>query len=203
VALLIDVARQKERLKIRPARTVRFILWNGEEQGLFGSWGYTKAHAAELDRHVAVAMFDIGCGRINGFFTNGRGEILPAVERALAPVAGLGPFTQINEPLVGTDNFDFMLEGVANLVANQEPAAYGPNYHARSDEFDKCDLHQLRSNAAVVAALVYGLAQGDAPWSRQTRAEIEKLVHTTDLERQMKSFAVWDDWAAGKRGRSQ
>jgi carboxypeptidase Q len=201
VVLLIDVARQMRRLAIRPARTVRFILWNGEEQGMFGSWGYTKAHEAELDRHAAVAIFDIGCGRINGFFTNGRGELLPAVERALAPVAGLGPFTQINEPLVGTDNFDFMLHGVANLVANQEPASYGPNYHARSDEFDKCDIHQLRANAAVVAALVYGLAQGEASWGRQSRAEIEKLVRSTSLEKQMKTFALWDDWAARQRGR--
>src|SRR5690349_3036308 len=35
----------------------------------------------------------------------------PLVERALEPVKGLGPFTQVDVPIVGTDNFDFMLHG--------------------------------------------------------------------------------------------
>ena len=30
-----------------------------------------------------------------------------------------------------------MMQGVANLVANQESANYGPNYHARSDEYGR------------------------------------------------------------------
>jgi hypothetical protein len=177
------------------------VLWNGEEQGLFGSWGYAKSHAAELDRHVATATFDIGSGRIAGFFTGGRPELLPAVARALEPVAGLGPFAQVDEPIVGTDNFDFMLEGVANLVANQEPANYGPNYHARSDTFDKVDLRQLRLNAAVAAALAWGLAQGEVAWRRQTRAEVESLVESTSLEEQMASFGFLEAWQNGTRGR--
>ncbi|HSP81443.1 MAG TPA: M20/M25/M40 family metallo-hydrolase, partial [Myxococcaceae bacterium] len=143
VVLLIDVARQMKRLGMKPARTIRFALWNGEEQGMFGSAGYTRTHEAELEKHVMAASFDIGCGRITGFFTNGRPALPPLVDKALEPVKGLGPFTQVDVPIVGTDNFDVMLHGVPNLVANQEPALYGPNYHARSDELDKCDPRQL------------------------------------------------------------
>lgn len=201
VALVIDVAREMQRLGIRPARTVRFALWNGEEQGMVGSWRYTQTHAAELDGHVMAASFDIGCGKITGFFTNGREELLPAVDRALTPVAGLGPFANINAPIVGTDNFDFMLEGVANLVANQEPATYGPNYHAATDQFGQCDPLQLRLNAAIAAALTYGFANGEAGWGRQTREEVERLVQSTDLGDQMRSFGLWDAWERGVRGR--
>lgn len=203
VAMMIDIARQMQRLGIRPARTVRFALWNGEEQGLFGSFGYTQSHAAELDDHVMALSVDIGCGRITGFFTNGRTELIPAVEAALAPVAGLGPFQQINAPIVGTDNFDFMIEGVANLVANHEPATYGPNYHARSDQFHQCDPRELRVNAAIVAALVYGFAQAEVTWRRQTRAEIEELMRTTDLAQQMQTFGLWEGWRDGSRGRGR
>ena len=173
VALMIDVARQMVRVGYKPARTIRFALWNGEEQGLNGSFGYTRAHEAELDRHVMAGSVDIGCGRITGFFTNGRAELVEAVDRHLVPLAGLGPFTQVNAPIVGTDNFDFMLQGVPNLVANQEAASYGPNYHARSDELDKCDPLQLRLNAVVVAAVVYGFAEDAVRWPRHTRAEIQ------------------------------
>src|SRR6185436_1838401 len=93
VALVIDLARQFKTLGLRPKRTVRFVLWNGEEQGMFGSWGYTKAHQAEMDRHVMAASFDIGSGRIRGFFTGGRAEVAPVVERGLQAVQGLGPYT--------------------------------------------------------------------------------------------------------------
>ena len=51
----------------------------------------------------------------------------PIVDEYLQPVAGLGPFTQVNVPLVGTDNFDFMMEGVPNLIAAQADANYASN----------------------------------------------------------------------------
>lgn len=201
--MMLDIARQIARLGIRPARTIRFVLWNGEEQMLIGSWKYTVAHAGELDKHVMAGSVDIGTGRITGFFTGGRPEIAAAVERALAPVRGLGPFTQVDAPIVGTDNYDFMMQGVANVVANQASANYGPNYHAGSDTYDKADLRMLRENAAIVGAVVWAFANMEVTWGRQSRAEIERLIATTDLEQQMRSFAVWDPWVAGVRGRAR
>ena len=203
VVMLIDIARQMQRLGLRPARTIRFILWNGEEQMMVGSWRYTQAHRAELDRHVMASSYDIGTGRITGFFTGGRPEIAAAATAALAPIVGLGPFAQIDVPIVGTDNFDFMMEGVANLVANQAAANYGPNYHARSDTYDKADLHQLRLNAAIAAAVTWWFANADVTWHRQTRPEIARLVEDTDLDDQMKAFNIWPDWETGKRGRQR
>ncbi len=199
-ALVLDVARQVARLGLRPARTIRFALWNGEEQEMVGSAGYVERHAGELDRHAMTASFDIGCGRISGFFTNGRADLVALVDRALEPVAGLGPFQQVNAPVVGTDNFDFMLAGVPNLVANQEPASYGPNYHARSDTFDKCDPRQLRLNAAVAAALTWRFANDLPRLPRHGRAEVEELMRTTDLPQQMKDFNLWGEWERGTRG---
>jgi hypothetical protein len=201
VAMVIDVARQIQRLGLRPSRTLRFALWNGEEQGLYGSLGYTKTHAGELDRHVMVTSIDIGTGRITGFFTGGRPEVLAAVQRALEPVVGLGPYVHVDAPVVGTDNFDFMLEGVANLVANQESANYGPNYHARSDQFHQADQHNLRINGAIVAAMTLAFAEMPVTWRRQSRAEIERLIGSTDLEQQMRQFGLWDAWLRGERGR--
>jgi hypothetical protein len=200
-AMIIDLARQMRRLGMRPRRTIRFALWNAEEQGLMGSWRYTEAHQDEMDRFVMASSFDIGTGRITGFFTGGRSEVAAATDRALAPVAGLGPFQQIDVPIVGTDNFDFMMQGVANLVANQADANYGPNYHARSDTFDKIDQHQLRLNAAIAGAVVWGFANMEVTWNRQTRAELDALVATTDLEAQMTMLGIWNDWVSGRRGR--
>jgi len=201
VAMVIDIARQMQRLGLRPRRTIRFALWNGEEQGLYGSFGYMRTHADELDRHVMASSYDIGSGRINGFFTGGRPRLAAAVEQVLAPVDGLGPFTLIDVPIVGTDNYDFMMEGIGNLVGNHEAATYGPNYHAATDTFDKVDQRQLRLNAAIVAAVTWGFAQMDVDWQRQSRQEIQALIDATDLGEQMKTFGLWEPWISGQRGR--
>jgi hypothetical protein len=201
VVMLINIARQIVRLGLEPERTIRFALWNGEEQGLVGSWKYTEQHEDELDNHIVAASFDIGSGRTTGFFTGGRPGLVPLVDRYLEPVAGLGPFQQVDIPLVGTDNFDFLIEGVPNLVAAQSDANYASNYHAESDTFDKVDQQQLRLNSAIAAAVIWGFANDSARLPRQTAAEVGALVGNSDLERQMKNFAVWDYWVAGTRGR--
>ena len=186
---------------MQPERTIRFALWNGEEQNLNGSFQYRKQHAAELDQHVVAASFDIGSGKTVGFFTGGRPELVPLVDSHLLPVAGLGPFQQVDVPIVGTDNFDFMIEGVPNLVALQADANYASNYHAESDTFDKVDQQQARLNSAIAAALLWGFANSNERLPRQTHAEVEALINSTDLEKQMRDFAVWDEWSDGTRGR--
>lgn len=201
VAIMIDVARQITRLRLEPERTIRFALWNGEEQGLVGSWKYIEQHEDELDDHIVATSFDIGTGRITGFFTGGRAGLIPMVDRYLLPVRGLGPFQQANAALVGTDNFDFMIEGVPNLIAAQQDANYASNYHAESDTFDKVDQQQLKLNSAIAAAITWGFANDDERLPRQTNAELEVLIEEQELEPQMRSFGVWDDWVEGERGR--
>ena len=201
VVMLIDIARQITRLGLQPERTIRFVLWNGEEQYFVGSWKYTEQHEAELDNHIVAASFDIGSGRTIGFFTGGRPALVPLVDQYLTPVAGLGPFQQVDIPLVGTDNFDFMIEGVPNLIANQADANYASNYHAESDTFDKVDQQQLKLNSAIAAAVIWGFANDTERLPRQSHDEVQALIDDTNLEQQMKNFAVWDGWADGTRGR--
>jgi len=201
VAMLIDIARQITRLGLKPRRTIRFALWNGEEQGLVGSWKYTEQHEAELGNHVVATSFDIGTGRITGFFTGGRAGLIPEMDAHLSPVAGLGPFTQINAALVGTDNFDFMIEGVPNLIAAQRDANYASNYHAESDTFDKVDQRQLKLNSAIAAAVTWGFANSTTSLPRLGHAEIAELIEQHDIEQSMRDFGAWDGWAAGERGR--
>ena len=200
VTMLINIARQIQSLGLTPRRTIRIGLWNGEEQGFYGSRGYTRVHESEMDNHKLATSFDIGTGRINGFFTGARPQLVPIVDKAMESISTLGPFTQIDVPIVGTDNFDFMMEGIPNLVANQEDANYASNYHARSDTFDKVDQKQLRLNSAVVAALIWHFANVEKLPDRQTLKEIEDILATTDLEAQMRSMNVWQLWVDGKLG---
>ncbi len=200
-ALVIDVARGIKELGLVPRRTIRFVLFTGEEQGMWGSAGYVRRHAAELDRHVAVVIFDTGSGRTTGFYLNGREEMRKPVDEALSAVVGLAAFENSIEALDGTDNFDFLLSGVPNLVAAQEPAPYLPDYHAESDVFERVNGREAKANAAIASVLIWGLAENHArPTKRQMRAEVDQLLVRTKLDTQMKAFGQWEDWTGRRRG---
>ena len=94
-----------------------------------------------------------------------------------------------------------MVEGVPNLIAAQRDANYASNYHAESDTFDKVDQDQLKSNAAVSAALVWGFANDPERLPRQSHDEVAQLIQTAGIEQSMRDFGVWEGWAAGERGR--
>ena len=201
VSLVIDLARQIKKLDITPKRTIRFVLFNGEEQGMYGSWGYTQTHIDELDNHVLASTIDIGTGAITGFFINGREEIKTTIDGVLESVVALGPFNQVIDPVVGTDNYDFMIQGVANLVANQADANYASNYHAQSDTFEKVDQQQLKLNAAIMGATILGIANLDEiTWQRQTSEQVVKMVDLFNLEESMKTFGLQQSWKDNKRG---
>ena len=202
-ALVTEVARAVASGR-RPRRTVRFVLFTSEETGLLGSLGYVRRHKNELDAHVAVLIHDIGDGKVVGYFTNGRPELDAPVRAALAPVAGWGADNTNDEAILGTDNFDFLLEGVPNLIAIQETERYLADYHASSDTFDKVDLELAKRNAAVAAVAVLGLANASTrPGARQSRAEIQKVLIDRGLEAQMKPYGLWSTWESGERGRAK
>jgi len=201
-ALVIDSLRAIKAAGVRPRRTIRFILFSGEEEGLLGSRAYVEAHRNELDNVVAELVLDEGTGAITSFSTGGRKD----VDAALAPM--LQPFAQwkssevTNDATVGTDNFDFMMEGVPTLLPNQVEANYLVNYHATSDTFDKVGFTQLKKNEAMAAELVFELANAPGRIGpRYTRSQIEATFPETHLDDQMKGFGMWEDWANGTRGR--
>jgi Zn-dependent M28 family amino/carboxypeptidase len=196
-AEIIDLARQIAASGLKPRRTLRFALFTGEEQGMLGSTAYVKGHAAELDKHVAAVVYDIGSGKLLGMYLNGREDLRAAVDGALSRVASLGPFVSSIEGLDGTDNFDFLLAGVPNIVGMQDPAPYLPDYHAESDTFDKVDARETKAAEAALAALVWDLANREERLGkRQSRAEVETLLKDTHLDEQMKAFGQWDAWIA-------
>jgi hypothetical protein len=201
-ALVIEAARIIHASGTLPRRSIRFVLFTGEEEGLLGSAAYAHAHRAELDRMVAAVIFDAGIGRTTGYSLGGRKDTLPAVREALEPIASLGAKEHTLDAEMGTDNLDFLLEGVPTLVANQEPANYMLNYHAASDTFDKVDIGELKRNAAIATVTAYALADAkNRIGPRQSRAEIEQLFKETGLEEQMKSSGFWPYWEKSERGR--
>ncbi|MGZ7100340.1 MAG: M20/M25/M40 family metallo-hydrolase [Candidatus Angelobacter sp.] len=203
-ALVIETLRAIKAAGFHPSRTVRFVLFTGEEEINAGSLAYTVTHKAELDNTVAMLTWDEGTGKTTGFSLGGRKDLVEPVTRLLEPIRQFGATTLTTDAFVGTDNMDFLLEGVPNLVANQEEANYLINYHASSDTYDKVDLPQLRKHIAIAAYLTFAIA--DSPerlGPRQDRKQIESLIQETHLDDQLKAFELWQSWTSRKRGRAR
>jgi Zn-dependent M28 family amino/carboxypeptidase len=83
-ASVLGSAEAIVRSGMRPRRTIRFVLFTGEEQGLDGSFAYIKQHQAELDNHLGDLVLDNGQGPVKEFQLGGRDDL----------VASFRPFAQ-------------------------------------------------------------------------------------------------------------
>jgi carboxypeptidase Q len=201
-ALVIEAARAIKATGLLPRRTIRFVLFSGEEQGTIGSFEYVKAHRTELDKIRAMITFDSGIGRVTGYSLGGRRDFEAGVREILKPLESWNVNNHTYDASFGTDNFDFLLEGVPTLVANQEEANYLPNYHAASDTLDKVDMRELKLHTVIAALTAWGIADRTEPLGKRlTRAELDALVKETGLDIQLKLLGYWDAWQSGARGR--
>jgi carboxypeptidase Q len=201
-AMVIEAARAIRATGLVPRRTIRFALFTGEEQGMVGSWQYVAAHRAEMDKIRGVIIFDSGIGRVSGYSLSGRRDIRDALQEILKPLASWDVNRHTLDGDIGTDNWDFLLDGVPTVVANQEEANYLPNYHAASDTFDKVDIRELKINAVIAAVTAWGIADRAEPLGKRlSRAEIDQQLVDTGLDEKMKQQGAWEGWQNGNHGR--
>src|SRR5882724_10183386 len=61
---VLEAARALVKSGVKPKRTIRFVLFTGEEQGLNGSKAYVAAHKDELSKISGVLVHDTGTGKV-------------------------------------------------------------------------------------------------------------------------------------------
>lgn len=164
VAMVLEAARAIAALGRPPRRSIRFALWGGEEQGLLGSAAYATAHEHELDWCVAVLNTDGGTGRIIGWTTPGRDDVMARVgELSRALLADLQT-TAVDRSMryaFDSDAGPFIRLGVPGLDLNVDDSAYEGIHHKTTDTMERVNPRNLAVGAATVAVTVYALA--DAP----------------------------------------
>lgn len=160
-SVVLEVARVFTALAkqgIRPKRTIRFILYSGEEQGLHGSKQYVKRHKDEMAKTTVSLVHDTGTGRVLGFGLQGRS----AVEKVLAPqldslkAIGFEGLTLAN--MGGTDHLSFEAADVPGFACKQDPDEYRFTHHTQSDTFDKAKEPNLIQGAQVIAVTAMRIA---------------------------------------------
>jgi len=89
VAAVIEAARILAESNAEPHRTIRFMLFGGEEVGLVGSKGYVEDHPEMIPKISAVYNMDHGASYISGIMAT---ESLRAdMDKIFAAAAGLDP----------------------------------------------------------------------------------------------------------------
>ena len=161
---VLEAARILGALKakgVRPKRTIRFALFTGEEQGLYGSQYYVLRHSADLARHQAVLVLDNGTGRIVALPLQGRDELRDLWISMLRPLAALGPFTVRSGTKGGTDHLPFIRMGVPSFNYDQMSRGYDYTHHSQADVFDHAVPADVAQAATVMAVNAFQLANLD------------------------------------------
>ncbi|HVL16251.1 MAG TPA: M20/M25/M40 family metallo-hydrolase [Gemmata sp.] len=143
----------------RPKRTIRFVLFTGEEQGLHGSRQYVQKHKAELDKHSAALVHDTGTGKVLGFGMQGRQSCMDVLAPQLESLKQVDGWTGLNiRNMGGTDHLPFNSAGVPGFACLQDMDEYRLTHHTQSDTFDKAKEPNLRQGVQVMAVTATRIA---------------------------------------------
>jgi hypothetical protein len=153
--ILGDLARHG----VRPKRTIRFVLYTGEEQGLYGSQEYVKRHKDEMPKTSVSLVHDTGTGKVKGFALMGREAVRKVLEPQLASLSEVG-FEGLSLRFSGgSDHQSFdSRAGVPGFACVQEPDEYRLTHHTQTDTFDKAKEPNLIQGAQVMAVTAMRVA---------------------------------------------
>ncbi len=191
-AAVVETARAVKALGLRPRRTLRFVLFMGEEEGMVGSVAYVRRHREEMDKTIAALIMDIGAGRPQGWFSMGRTDLDAEIQELMTPLRAFGPFVIEHAAFAATDNAPFMAEGVPNLIMLQDESAYLPVHHTIADTADKVEPRDFAAAVATLAATAYAIADRERRFGRRMSAdEVKKMAAETKVDQQWRASGVW------------
>lgn len=167
VAIAMATANLFHQQDLHPSRTIRIVVWMGEERGLLGARSYCKEHGAEMTNHFAAIETDSGAGHAMGIAISGD-RALAALLRPVAEVleeSGAGILRDSRDP--APDLVPLYFRGIPAFAPIQDTRNYFDYHHTAADTFDKVNLQELRENIAIVSVLSYALATMNTELPRQ------------------------------------
>jgi carboxypeptidase Q len=157
--VVMEAARALQKSGLRPKRTIRFVLFSGEEQGLNGSRAYVAAHKDELPKFSAALIHDVGTGRVISISLMRNYQDREVMDKVVAPLRSLGLLELSQRWMTGSDHASFEEVGVPGFFCMQDPAQYFETHHSQADTFDQAHEPDLIEGAQVMAVWAYNVAQ--------------------------------------------
>jgi hypothetical protein len=187
VAVAMEAIRILQALGLKPRRTIRVVLWGGEEEGLLGSEAYVKEHYGYLDipkddptpsymrttpapvilksgeeKVSAYFNLDNGTGKIRGIYAQENAAVAPIFAKWGEPFRDLG-FTTVTMRNTGsTDHISFDAVGIPGFQFIQDSIEYETrSHHSNMDVYDRAQRDDLIQASIIMASFLYNAATLD------------------------------------------
>lgn len=187
----LEAMRILKTLGVQPRRTIRIALWGGEEQGLYGSFGYVKKHFGdpadmqlkpEQSKISAYYNLDNGSGKIRGIYTQNDTAVVDIFKAWLAPFNDMGATAVTTSNTGSTDHISFDAIGIPGFQFIQDPLEYETRtHHSNMDTYDHLSIDDLQQAAVVIAGFVYNTAMRDEKLPRKPLPAPGKFVFDMDF----------------------
>ena len=201
-ASVLAAADSIVRSGMKPRRTIRFVLFTGEEQGLDGSFAYIKQHKAELSNHLGDLVLDEGQGPVSEFQLGGRDDLVGSFQPFSKSLANIRQIKVDEKVESGTDTLPFSMVGLPGINMNQDSPDYKYTHHSAADALEAVKPDVLSQNATLMALTAFWIADRPdrfaAPWPAERTAAMLRAQGQYDL---LKAFNLWPygDLGAGEK----
>ena len=176
----------------RPRRSIRFVLFTGEEQGLLGSLAYVKQHATEMKNHIAAVVLDDGQGPIKEFQLGGRTDLVDSMKAFAASLDNIREITVSDKREFGTDTGPFILAGLPGINLDQDSPDYKYTHHSAADALEEVKPDVLTQDSTIFALTAFWIADRPerfaSPWPGERTAKMLREKGDYDM---LKSFNLW------------
>ncbi len=194
---ILDIARAFKANKLQPKRTIQFVMFMGEEEGLLGSTYMVDEAVKDGSIEKIKYMFNIDMegnpiginagGKLNDTtFFKTTGEQIMAIDTVYKNKLS-------NHSELHSDHQPFMLEGVPilSVISNLDPSIYSC-YHADCDDFKLVNKDHITNTARFGTMILYALANADKlPADKMDSETTKQFMIDNDLEEPLKIAGDW------------
>ena len=187
---------------MRPRRTIRFVLFTGEEEGLDGSFAYMRQHQSEIANHLGNLVLDEGQGPVKEFMLGGRDDLLASFRPFAQSLASIAKIPVNDKVESGTDTLPFSMAGLPGINMNQDSPDYKYTHHSSADALEAVKPEVLAQNAMLMALTAYWIADRPerfaSPWPAEKTAKMLRAQHQYEM---LNAFHIWPFGDLGAEGK--
>ncbi len=194
---VMDIARTFRALKIKPKRTIEFVMFMGEEEGLLGSRHYVRelARLPRADKVRCMINLDMTNDPmgVNGFGRPEAEPLLKEIGNMVKKIDTSYANRYVSRAGLHSDHQPFLLEGFPVLgFLGRLPDEALQCYHADCDHFNLVNRRELESTVRIVSMYLFALANAPTlPSGRMSPEETREFLVSQGLKEEL---VLGKDW---------
>lgn len=197
---ILDIARVFQSTGLRSKRTIEFVLFMGEEQGLLGSKHMVQKYTQDkkLDRIKMMMNLDM-VNNVRGFNAMGNDYLknfFDEVGTLIQEIDTTYGNANSNRAGLHSDHQPFMIKGIpTSAPSGTFPVKAYNCYHANCDRMDLIDRQHIQNNVRYTAMMLYALANVDKfPEKSKTTEQTRDFLIQQGLKQEL---IIGKDWPFG------